>query len=223
MNALEVVQEIVERHGLQGETFTLVSHRTTPGWRQQHRTARQRLEHLGDGLRAASPSGRTVAGRHLLRVRLRDLDRYRLQHDHVVSISSLLTGPGGTRRGHSLLWGCNLLRLNGGHGYQLTVPTTALERRKPHGGPIAAQAAQLAEDRHRCQLRKSGEPTVNHLREVADMAVAIWAEYVAHGGPAPVDVSDEELYDCGYLHDCIEDTDSDYEDVVRVAGARVAD
>jgi hypothetical protein len=292
MNALEVVQEIVRRHGLRDETFTLIAHRTAVSWRQRHRSAEQRIRHLSSGLGLTRPRGVRVSGRRLLDYQLGDLDRYRPGDDHVVSISSRLAGP--RERSHlalmdldmrefiprsriaeaisticegrdswllrtdrhyhvygdfllderewerwnarfqmslalvdprytgcSLLWGCNLLRLNAGAMYQTRVPATDEEPSSTPDGPIVAAARELAEQRHGPQLRRGGEPVVNHLREVAELAISILDDCVARGVTVD-DVSRDQLYACGYLHDCIEDTNTDYEDVVRAAGATVA-
>ncbi|HSR26196.1 MAG TPA: hypothetical protein VLW53_21760, partial [Candidatus Eisenbacteria bacterium] len=54
-------------------------------------------------------------------------------------------------------------------------------------------------------------------------AVVIWKDWVAYRGPAEDDPPLDLLYAGGFLHDCIEDTESDYEDVADVAGADVAD
>lgn len=126
--------------------------------------------------------------------------------------------------GCSLLWGANLLRLNAGRRSLTTVPAVAAEQPEAVSGETATRARQLAERLHGRQLRKSGEPMLNHLREVAELAVQIYDECLGPGGsPSEGDASPEELYACGYLHDSVEDTSTDYEDVERVAGRRVAD
>lgn len=124
--------------------------------------------------------------------------------------------------GCSLLWGCNHLRLNAGERSHTTIPTIADELPDPVGGEIATRAMQLAQRRHACQLRQSGEPVLNHLHEVAMLALQIRAERLALGRPPADDALPEELYACGYLHDCLEDTTTDYEDVSAAAGERVA-
>jgi HD domain len=295
VNALEVLQRIIERHDLQDETLTLVSHRTSIGWRVRHPTAEDRIERLSSTEAAADdrrPRGARVQGRSLLRFGMRDLDGYRSHPDHVVSISSRLGGArqrghlalmdlhldefvppdrlrGAIRAlceeraawllrtdrhyhvygdflldqdewmrwnvrfqmslaladaryvGHSLLWGCNLLRLNAGALHQIRVPSTQPEATAAPPGPLATAAVQLAQRRHTRQLRRGGGLVVEHLREVAEQAVAIHAECAARGIGLD-DVTAEQVYACGYLHDCLEDTNTDFEDVVRVAGARVA-
>lgn len=294
MNALEVVQEIIRRHGLYDATFTLVSHRTSIGWRQRHRTADQRLEHLADGLPTRRPTGWRLRGDELLGLQMDGLDRYRPDRDHVVSISSRVAGAGGrdhlalmdlhldefvplagiatavrtlcdqrsswllrTDRhyhvygdflldqeawqrwnlqfqmplvlasaryiGHSLRWGANLLRLNAARMYQVTVPATVREERGPPPGPIATAAVQLAQRQHRWQLRKNGEPMMRHLTEVAALALQIRSDCLSPDCDQLDESSPDELYASGYLHDCIEDTNTDYDKVAGAAGTRVAD
>jgi HD superfamily phosphodiesterase len=294
LNALEVVHEIIRRHRLRNATFTLVTHRVGIGWRQRHRTAEQRLEHLADGLATTQPTGWRVSGGELLGLGMEDLDRYRSDQDHVVSISSRLSGTGRRdhlalmdlhldefvpldrvakavrtlcdRRaswllrtdrhyhvygdflldqdewqrwnlrfqmtaaltsaryiGHSLLWGGNLLRLNAARMYQVIVPVTAREDAGSPPGPIAAAAMQLAQRQHRWQLRKNGEPMMRHLSEVAALALQIRSDCRSLAGDHLDEGSPDELYASGYLHDCIEDTNTDYDKVAGAAGTRVAD
>jgi hypothetical protein len=292
VNALEVVQRIIERHDLQDEWFTLVTHRTSIGWRQRHRTVEDRIQHLASESADQRPRGARVQGRAMLHFGMRDLDSYRPDSGHVVSISSRLGGRGprghlalmdvqpeefipndrlvgaisvlcdgraawllrtdrhyhvygdflldedgwmrwnlrfqmslaladGRYVGHSLLWGCNLLRLNAGSVHQIRVPTTQPDAVDASLGPVAAAAVQLAQRRHSWQLRRGGGLVVEHLREVAELAADIRHECLERGLTLD-DVSTEQAYACGYLHDCLEDTNTDYEDVVRAAGARVA-
>jgi hypothetical protein len=118
--------------------------------------------------------------------------------------------------GRSLMSGRNLLRLNAGPAPLTTVPTT-VEVDRPQHGPLARAALQLAQRRHRGQSRKNREPIINHLEEVAQLAVRIGRECLPADG-----ASADELYACGYLHDCIEDTNTDYDDVARAVGEAVA-
>jgi HD superfamily phosphodiesterase len=294
MNALEVLQEIIRRRGLESDLVTLVSHRTRPHWRSAYSNECQPFKSHDAGSASTRPEGVAVAGAQLLRMTLADLDVYRQRPDDVVSVASRVTGAAGARHlalmdlslteyvrleglrewigrmcgdraawllrsdrhyhvygdlvldqdewcrwnyrflvwasrvdrvyvSHSLLWGCNLLRLNAGRIYQTSAPVVATESDERAAGPIRRAARELAIERHRCQLRKSGEPTVNHLKESAELAEAIWTDWVAYRGPAEDDPAPDLLYAGGYLHDCIEDTESDYEDVADVVGEQVAD
>jgi hypothetical protein len=123
----------------------------------------------------------------------------------------------------SLLWGCNLLRLTDGGRFAMTVPRLVGDEGDPPLESIARAAVQLAQRKHWWQLRKNGRPYIYHLREVAVWAVQIRAECVHLGLLRDDEASDGQLYACGYLHDCIEDTDTDYDEVVGAAGTDVAD
>jgi hypothetical protein len=123
----------------------------------------------------------------------------------------------------SLVWGCNLLRLNAGEIFQMTVPVTVGEDHRPGLGRLSEAAVKLAQRRHSWQVRKSGESIVRHLEEVAELAVEIGNECAASGNVRAAAATADELYACGYLHDCIEDTNTDYDDVATASGVRVAD
>jgi hypothetical protein len=125
--------------------------------------------------------------------------------------------------GRSLQLGYNTLRLNAGSEYQCVVPTVVHDDPPIVRGPMVERAIRLALSRQSRQLRKSGEPTVHHLREVAELAVSIHGECLARPKMVLPDVSADELYACGYLHDSIEDSATDYEDVVEAAGHKVAE
>ena len=71
-----------------------------------------------------------------------------------------------------------------------------------------AKAYRFAEEKHRNQIRKSGEPYIHHLIEVA----YILASYQA--GPATLIA--------GLLHDVVEDTDVTVEDIKKMFGGDVA-
>lgn len=124
--------------------------------------------------------------------------------------------------GRSLQLGYNALRLNAGSTYQRVVPATVDADPDLDREPMAARAVRLARLRQSRQLRRSGEPTMHHLREVAELAVAIHADCVKRGVPDLWNVSAEDLYACGYLHDTIEDSATDFEDVEQAAGRQVA-
>lgn len=122
----------------------------------------------------------------------------------------------------SLARGCNLLRLNAGEIFQMTVPVTVPANHRPLPGPRSAAAVELAQRRHSGQVRKSGESIVRHLEEVAQLAVEIGKECAASERGQAAGLTADELYACGYLHDCIEDTNTDYDDVANAAGVLVA-
>lgn len=122
----------------------------------------------------------------------------------------------------SLVRGCNLLRLNAGEIFQMTVPVTVPANHCPLPGPLSVAAVELAQRRHSGQVRKSGESIVRHLEEVAELAVEIRKECAASGIAQAAGATPDELYACGYLHDCIEDTNTDYDDVANASGVLVA-
>jgi guanosine-3',5'-bis(diphosphate) 3'-pyrophosphohydrolase len=122
----------------------------------------------------------------------------------------------------SLLWGCNLLRLTDGGRFPTTVPQTVGGEPDARFESLAPTAVQLAQRKHWWQVRRGGTPYVEHLSNVASLAVTIREECLALGILRAGEASAEELYACGYLHDCIEDTDTDYDEVVEAAGSRVA-
>src|SRR5262245_21063905 len=78
---------------------------------------------------------------------------------------------------------------------------------------LAAKAADFADRGHVNQRRKgaAGEPYVNHLTEVAMLLAG------ATGG------NDPALVAAGLLHDTLEDTPTEYEELVALFGTDVAD
>jgi len=78
--------------------------------------------------------------------------------------------------------------------------------------PLVMHAADFAARRHVQQKRKgiAGEPYVNHLIEVAELLAA------ATGG------SDPALVAAGFLHDTLEDTETEYEELEALFGADIA-
>jgi guanosine-3',5'-bis(diphosphate) 3'-pyrophosphohydrolase len=77
---------------------------------------------------------------------------------------------------------------------------------------LVAKAADFAARRHVNQRRKGvgNEPYINHLAEVA-MLLAVATEG-----------NDAELVAAGYLHDTLEDTQTEYEELAGVFGAEIA-
>jgi guanosine-3',5'-bis(diphosphate) 3'-pyrophosphohydrolase len=119
-------------------------------------------------------------------------------------------------------WGRNLLRLTSRPGAWPAAPVTVETQSGPRGAPIVERAMELARARHGWRERPDGEPVVTHLNAVATTAVHIRADCWPRGAADDDAGSLEELYACGYLHSCLDDTDARYEDVEAAAGARVA-
>ena len=77
-------------------------------------------------------------------------------------------------------------------------------------GKKLLEAARFAKRKHRHQLRKDKKtPYWFHLREVVHNLSAIG-------------IKDKDVLCAGWLHDTIEDTDTDYDDLAGKFGARVA-
>ena len=78
--------------------------------------------------------------------------------------------------------------------------------------PLVLHAADFAARRHVQQKRKgiAGEPYVNHLIEVAELLAE------ATGG------ADAALVAAGFLHDTLEDTETEYEELEALFGADIA-
>jgi (p)ppGpp synthase/HD superfamily hydrolase len=77
---------------------------------------------------------------------------------------------------------------------------------------LVMRAADFAARRHVHQRRKGAlqEPYINHLTEVALLLAAAVAD------------ADAELVAAGYLHDTLEDTPTEYEELVGLFGSDVA-
>jgi (p)ppGpp synthase/HD superfamily hydrolase len=78
---------------------------------------------------------------------------------------------------------------------------------------LVVNAADFAAKRHANQRRKgaAGEPYINHLAEVAMLLAG------ATGG------NDAALVAAGFLHDTLEDTPTEYEELAALFGSDVAD
>ena len=74
---------------------------------------------------------------------------------------------------------------------------------------LVTQAASMASEAHQGQTRHDGSPYIQHPSRVA--ALLAWAG------------ADEALMAAGFLHDVIEDTPIDYDDILEVCGEDVAD
>ncbi len=73
-----------------------------------------------------------------------------------------------------------------------------------------AKVVHFAAVKHRDQVRKySGESYINHPIEVAKIVAEVSCT--------------EEMICAAYLHDVIEDTDTDYDEIVREFGVTIAD
>jgi (p)ppGpp synthase/HD superfamily hydrolase len=70
------------------------------------------------------------------------------------------------------------------------------------------KAANFAKEKHNSQKRKTGEPYFTHPEAVAK-TVAKWT-------------NDVQIIAAAYLHDLIEDTNCDYEDILKRFGKRIA-
>jgi hypothetical protein len=70
--------------------------------------------------------------------------------------------------------------------------------------------------KHGSQLRKNGEPYFYHLFEVEKLSSEI--AYVLNLGEKEVRI----IQQASLLHDILEDTDTDYEDIVKISSQRVA-
>ncbi|MBQ5748532.1 MAG: HD domain-containing protein, partial [Oscillospiraceae bacterium] len=70
-------------------------------------------------------------------------------------------------------------------------------------------AYRYADKKHASQLRKSGEPYIIHPIAVAEIVVEMGL--------------DTDAVIAALLHDCLEDTDTSFEDISRLFGVRVAE
>ena len=118
--------------------------------------------------------------------------------------------------GHSLAGGCNKLRINAAKSLKTTVPHLVLQRE--HCKSLDYQEAKVfAVAKHTSQLTQRGEPYCRHLFEVEKHTMDIGRE---------IGLPERELSpmrQAAVLHDSIEDTDTDYEDIVKLTGTKVAD
>ena len=74
--------------------------------------------------------------------------------------------------------------------------------------PLVKKAAQFAKEKHKYQKRRTGEPYFTHPQAVA-RSVSKWTR-------------DPNVVAAAYLHDVIEDTGCDYEDLLERFGKKVA-
>ncbi len=74
---------------------------------------------------------------------------------------------------------------------------------------LVDKAYQFADNKHKKQLRKSGEPYIIHPLAVAEIVVEIGL--------------DTDAILAALLHDCLEDTDASYDEIVKLFGKTVAE
>ncbi len=74
---------------------------------------------------------------------------------------------------------------------------------------LVDKAYRFADQKHKSQLRKSGEPYIIHPLAVAEIVVEIGL--------------DTDAILAALLHDCLEDTDASYDEIVKLFGQTVAE
>ena len=74
---------------------------------------------------------------------------------------------------------------------------------------LIERAFRYADEKHKTQLRKSGEPYIIHPLAVAEIVAEIGL--------------DSDAIAAALLHDCLEDTDSSYEELSRLFGETIAE
>ena len=74
---------------------------------------------------------------------------------------------------------------------------------------VIERAFRYADEKHKTQLRKSGEPYIIHPLAVAEIVAEIGL--------------DTDAIAAALLHDCLEDTDSSYEELSRLFGETIAE
>ena len=86
----------------------------------------------------------------------------------------------------------------------------AVQRYTPSADMDVIEAAyRYADEKHKNQLRKSGEPYIIHPLAVAEIVAEIGL--------------DTDAIAAALLHDCLEDTDASFEEVSRRFGETVAE
>ena len=73
---------------------------------------------------------------------------------------------------------------------------------------VIQRAYEYADEKHKNQLRKSGEPYIIHPLAVAEIVAEIGL--------------DTDAITAALLHDCLEDTDASFEEISRMFGETVA-
>ena len=117
--------------------------------------------------------------------------------------------------GHSLERGFNLLRLNATHTIKTKVPK--LLDTTDYDSDGLELLRKFAAMKHGTQLTRAGEPYINHLLEVERYAKSIAEQLKLSESTVRI------IRKAAILHDTIEDTDTDHEDIERETSSRVAD
>lgn len=119
--------------------------------------------------------------------------------------------------GHSLERGYNTLRTNATDSIKTIVPQLVPHTEASDEAIKYREAKVFAIIKHASQLTKGGEPYFRHLLDVENYTVDIAVE---------IGLPDREvslMRQAAVLHDTIEDTDTDYEDLAELTGTTVAD
>lgn len=118
--------------------------------------------------------------------------------------------------GHSLERGFNLLRFNATDAIKTTVPHLVMVLNSEEDLKLQ-ELRKFAIIKHGPQVTKSGELYFRHLFEVEKIATQIAHE---------LGFLESEIFlirQAAILHDSIEDTDTDYEDIIEISDRKVAD
>ena len=116
--------------------------------------------------------------------------------------------------GHSLERGYNLLRLNSTHQFKVVTPHLVSEKIE---GILDVEIFAIT--KHGNQRRKGGEMYFHHLFEVKRICQNILSKIDSQLDESTV----QNIYKAAILHDTIEDTQADYEDILNLTNERVAD
>jgi len=77
----------------------------------------------------------------------------------------------------------------------------------------------FCKEKHKNQKRKGGEPYINHLIETAKVSIEILNELSNKYSYLIGEIND--IYIAALLHDTIEDTNTDYEDILELTNEKV--
>lgn len=118
--------------------------------------------------------------------------------------------------GHSLERGFNLLRINSTEFLKTTTPHLVMKTGHEEYTKYQ-EVKKFAIIKHSSQLTINGKPYFQHLFAVEEYAVDIARE---------TGLPESDIFiirKAAVLHDSIEDTNTDYEDIVKIADTKVAD